>query len=74
MATATDDGWNPEWDKPEEREQQPESWAAFFAESAKRADKAMRDAGIDPRKCVAATGGAAPAHRSARAAARPAGV
>jgi hypothetical protein len=68
MAAAADDGWNPEWDTPETREQQPDisSWEAFFADSMKRTDKAMRDAGIDPRKCVAARRGAAPVHGCAR--------
>lgn len=62
MAAAADDGWNPEWDKPEGREPQPASWEAFFADSMKRSEKAMRDAGVDPRKCVGA-----PAQRGARA-------
>ena len=53
MAPAAADGWDPAWDEPEAAREQHSSWEAFFADSVKRADKAMRDAGIDPRKCVA---------------------
>jgi hypothetical protein len=59
-AAAEDDGWDPAWDAPEggppgaAGEAQPATWDAFFAQSAARSERAMRDAGMDPRKCVRA--------------------
>jgi hypothetical protein len=58
---AADDGWNAAWDE-EPAEARPASWEAFFAQSTQRTERAMRDAGVDPRKCAASA--------AARAAAR----